>query len=122
MYLGWTLKKVYPKFILSAKIAYSPIVSVTNKDNHHNRYFINKNTFDYTTMSELSMQLKYPIHPNISIAINYINVKYTQTRGVTTRTYYKTSSEANNGDVFIFNGAGVSNSYNSFNLEIIGKF
>jgi len=129
IYIGMNAKKYYPQFIVSGKLIYSPRVIVTNQDNHHNRYFINNNKFSDTTMVSINTNIEYPINDNISLALNYINVKYAETKGTTTRSYYADSpdqyddgSNVTNGTVFTYAGAGISNSYSAVNLMFIAKF
>ena len=122
LYLGLNLKKYYDRFILSGRIAYSPKVTATNIDTHHNRYFTNNNTFADTTMKELSANVEYPINKSISLALNYLRVDYDETEGMTTRTYYDGATEATPGTVWRYSGAGISNSYSSMNVGLIARF
>jgi outer membrane protease len=122
IYFGLSAKKYYPKYILSGKLTYSPKVNITNQDTHHNRYFTNYSTFGQTTMLSIDTTIEYPIKHNISIALNYLNVKYSETKGTTTRTYYDGSTEYESGSVFVYGGAGISNSYSALNLVFIAKF
>ncbi len=122
IYVGMNVKKHYPKFIVSGKLTYSPRVTATNQDNHHNRYFINNNKFSDTTMVSIDANIEYPINDNISLALNYINVKYDETKGTTTRSYYAGATEQTPGTVYTYSGAGISNSYSALNLMIVAKF
>jgi plasminogen activator len=125
-YIGVSLKKKISPFIVRGILKYSPIVIVTNEDNHHFRYFVNNNEFDTTTMTDIGIEVEYPLEKNISIVYNYQNVQYKKTKGITTRTYYKDTIEnttsINAGSVFVYSGAGISNSYSSSGLALVVKF
>jgi len=94
----------------------------TNKDNHHNRYFVNDNTFSDTTMVAIDTSIEYPINKNISFSLNYVDVQYDETQGTTTRSYYDGASEQAPGTVWVYRGAGISNSYSALNLVLLIRF
>lgn len=127
VYMGISLKKRFPHFTISGIFKYSPIVYATNRDNHHFRFFVNENEFEFTTMTDIGLEVEYPIKKNISIVYNYQNVNYQETRGTTTRTYYKDGKNSYGntipkGTVSVYSGAGISNSYSSSSLALVMRF
>lgn len=123
IYLGVALQKKFPSLIIGGVFKYSPAVISKSKDNHHKRYFVNTNTFDKTSMFDFGIKVEYPIRENLSIAYNYKNVRYKETKGNTTREYYSGATEATPGSVFVYNrAAGISNSYTSSTLSLVLKF
>jgi len=122
LYLGISVKKYYPKYIISGKLTYSPKVTITNQDKHHYRYFINNNVFSDTKMIAINATAEYPINKTISLALNYINVQYDETQGITIRSYYDGATEEIAGTIRTYGGGGISNSYSSLNIAIVAKF
>ncbi|MDB2405674.1 omptin family outer membrane protease [Arcobacteraceae bacterium] len=122
IYLGLDISRVYKEWLFNLNLTYSPKVTVTNKDTHHNRYFINNNTFSNTTMTGIDTSISYLVSQNISLALNYLQVKYDEVKGTTTRTYYTGATEQTPGSVFTYGGAGISNSYSFFGLVLVAKF
>lgn len=129
LYLGLGGSKKYKKLNFKAALKYSPFVVAKNIDTHHFRYFTNENSFDPTTMTQINLVVEYPYTKDLLFVITYENVEYEETKGTTTRTYYGQTSDTYTsggtipqGSVFNYSGAGISNSYNSFNIGIIKKF
>ena len=122
IYLGLDIDRPFKKWLFNLKLTYSPKVIATNKDTHHNRYFTNNNTFSNTTMTGIDSSISYPLTKNISLALNYLQVKYDEVKGTTTRSYYAGATEQTPGSVFTYGGAGISNSYSFFGLVIVAKF
>ena len=122
LYLGFSAKTYFDYFIVSGKLTYSPIVEVTNKDTHHARYFTNNNTFDDTSMLSLEGQVEIPITSKVYCVLNYIKVEYDEASGTTTRNYYDGATKQTPGTVWVYSGAGISNSYDMLKIAIVGNF
>jgi len=131
LYTGLSMSKKYSKFILKGKLLYSPLVKSKNKDNHHNRSFINSNTFGNTTMISLDLGAEIPYKINTKFEITYSNVKYSETSGTTRRRYYADTYYKDDkgniqlipeGTLNVYGGAGISNSYSMLNISIMHKF
>ncbi|MGK0256001.1 MAG: plasminogen activator [Arcobacteraceae bacterium] len=127
IYVGINGKLHYSDFTISGGLSYSPMVQASNIDTHHMRYFTNNNTFNDTTMIAINAEVEYLVTKRISIALNYTDIQYSETQGITTRTYYEdgTDSDGNtipSGTIWKYGGAGISNSYSSLSLMMIAKF
>ena len=122
IYLGLDINRAYKEWLFNVKLTYSPKVTVTNKDTHHNRYFTNNNTFSNTTMRGIDTSISYSLNNKISLALNYLQVKYNEVKGTTTRTYYSGATEQTPGTVLTYGGAGISNLYSFLGLVLVAKF
>jgi len=123
LYLKGTAFKIIDKYYFNASFLYSPATFIKNKDTHHDRGFINNNTFSISSMYEYGLIIKYFIKKNISIGIDYKYRTYLESKGRTNRTYYKTTNEGNAGDSYSYTGASIKSTSTSYtNFTIVFKF
>jgi len=122
LFFGINLKKQYKKYLFNTSIIYTPFSDITNKDNHHKRFFINNNKFYSTKMLGMKIKIDKKRNKYISFFISYEFIKYYEAKGITTRTYYDGATEATPGTIYSYNGAGIYSSYNILSLGFIRRF